>query len=242
MFEGEQDNRAGLDEQSEGIQRVSATSLTQFFNQLIDFKNAESTVFQKLPNEFKHKVTQTLDGWYGLDIQAQILRLDEFVEKRDDIVRDLATTYFKQYEGYTMLTLAASKGKDQIVEALLVAGAPVDEAGNKYKKTALLWGVYFCNWNIVRVCIEHKANTQLKDSNGVSALEHAEKILPHVGNVLGMSDEERRNKPAECSNIIALLKQHSPSQSTGVYHLAPGLGTQPSAPANARNSLNCSIQ
>lgn len=80
------------------------------------------------------------------------------------------------YDG-TALIAAAHLGHDQIVNELLKAGAPVDHVNN-LEWTALLEAIILGDGseNYVRTVeylLKHKADRNLADGNGITALQHA---------------------------------------------------------------------
>ena len=77
---------------------------------------------------------------------------------------------------YTALLLAASRNHHQIVELLLTQGADINHQESTMGWSALIWAAKLNYLETVEVLLKHKADTQLKDFKGNTALIWAKTI------------------------------------------------------------------
>lgn len=77
---------------------------------------------------------------------------------------------------YTAVLLAASRNHHQIVELLLAQGADINHQESTMGWSALIWAAKLNYFETVEVLLTHKADTQLKDFKGNTALMWANTI------------------------------------------------------------------
>ena len=78
-------------------------------------------------------------------------------------------------EGYarTAIQWAAWKNSTDVTELLLIRGADVNKRSCPYHLTALHWAARYNRSDVTEVPLEHRASTNIKDSDGRTPIDDA---------------------------------------------------------------------
>jgi ankyrin repeat protein len=172
------------------------TKGSSFLKAVEDREGDEATKALKEPGSIVVNTRDITTGETGLHI----------VTKRDDVLwikfltQNGANPNIRDKKGVTPLQIAATLGSVPSVEALLKAGADVNDA-NAAGETALIAAVHNRNTGLMRVLLANSANADHNDNSGRSARDYAALMSSNSQILLEFrrADDERAGKVEEKS-------------------------------------------